>query len=109
MSRWKWQQKSTGEAMTVVRVEHYLTRDDIAELLCARTDVETGTRLSQDTLLHYVRLELAAATVLEPVETWPNNYTEEEAGVRREWAWAQAQKFYESTSGIAAPRSEEET
>jgi hypothetical protein len=97
VNRWKWKHRETGEPMTLFRVEHHLTREDIADLLCV-SSVETGTRMSQALVAHTVHLELRIATALEPIETWANSYSDEEADARLEWARAQAQRFYERTS-----------
>jgi len=97
VNRWKWRQRSTGEAMTLFRVDHHLTRDDIADLLCI-SDVEAGTRMSHALVIHTVHQELRIATAMEPVENWAVNYSGDEADSRREWAWEQAQRFYEGTS-----------
>jgi hypothetical protein len=95
VNRWRWKHRDTGESMTLFRVEHYLTRDDIAGLLCI-SSVETGRRMSQALVEHTVHLELSSPT--EPVATWAVNYSQEDADARLEWAWAQAQRFYERTS-----------
>lgn len=98
MNRWKWRHSFTGERMTEVRVSHFLTVDDIAGLLCAHAELETGTSLSGKALLLAVRRQLRAASVLEPVDTWADDYASDEAKARREWAGAQAQRYYEKTS-----------
>lgn len=97
MNRWKWRHRDSGEPMTLFRVEHHLTREDIADLLCA-SSVETGYRMSQAIIEHTVHLELRSATALEPVGAWATGYSKEEADARQEWALAQAQRFYERTS-----------
>jgi hypothetical protein len=97
VNRWRWKQRNSGEPMMMFRVEHHLTREDIADLLCA-SSVETGTCMSQALVTYTVHLELRSATAMEPVETWAENYAEEEARARLEWARAQAQRFYERTS-----------
>lgn len=97
MNRWRWKHRDSGEPMTLFRVEHHVTREDIADLLCI-SSVETGRRMSQALVEHTVHLELRSATAMEPVETWAVNYSEEDAAARLEWARAQAQRFYERTS-----------
>lgn len=91
MNRWRWRQSTTGESMTLFRVDHYLTRDEIAELVCV-SDTETGTRMSQALVVYTVHEGLRSALNRESIEYC-------EAGdARREWAWQQAQQFYERTS-----------
>jgi len=88
MLRWAWRSKSTGEPMTCLLVSHYLTRSELTDLLCSHAEAATGAKLSQRAVLQAVRRELAAATVLEPIETWACNYTVAEAKARQEWAEA---------------------
>lgn len=97
MNRWKRRRRVTLERVTEVRVSHFLTVVDIADLLCA-SDVPTDTVLNDKALLRAVRLQLRAAIVLEPLDMWIDCYTREEAKARREWAGAQAQRYYERTS-----------
>lgn len=97
MNRWTWHRTDTGEPVMPLRVEHHLTREDIAGLLCS-SELETGKRVSQALLLHAVRSELRAAPVLEPVETWAFNLSAEETEKRLSWAEGEAQRFYERTS-----------
>jgi hypothetical protein len=97
MNRWNWHRKSNREPMTALRVDHYVTREDLAELLCL-SDHETGAKLTDRQILDAARDMLRAAGVLEPFETWGNNYSEEEAAARWKWAEGLVAGFYERTS-----------
>lgn len=88
-----WRRRSNGEPMARVRADHYLTRQDIADILCASSEIETGTRLSTDAIMHYVRQYLSAAPILEPVGDWGHGCTDEEAEEREKWADEQVSKL----------------
>jgi hypothetical protein len=85
--RWAWRGKSDGEPMTRIRVEHYATRQDLVDLLCAHANVGTGTKLSRAATLNAIRDALASAPAREPVEFWAEtSYSPAEAEQRVDWA-----------------------
>jgi hypothetical protein len=84
---WRWVRKSDGEPMTVLRVDHYLTRDDIVTLLCAGA-APTGVPFNHQETLADVRSTLASAwEALDALTMWAETrYSGDEAAARLEWA-----------------------
>jgi hypothetical protein len=90
----KWHHRETKEPLAHIRVDHFLSREEIAEILCASAEYETGTRLSTDAIMHCIRGYLKAATAMEPIEFWSDgSYTDEEADARVKWAQEQVSKL----------------
>jgi hypothetical protein len=87
MIAWNWRDKNNGEPMARVTVRHYLTREEMVELLCAHVAAETGTRLSLKATLDAIRAELASAHLLDPVGLWAETFfSDAEAEARLTWA-----------------------
>jgi hypothetical protein len=95
-ARWRWQRPGDEEPMDRLRVDFYLTREDYAGHLCA-SSIPTGATLGNGPLVEAVRDHLKAATLLEPDESWSENYSEEETAARVKWADEQVAAFYERT------------
>jgi hypothetical protein len=94
--RWKWRRPSDEEPLDRLRIEFYLTREDYEGYLCA-SGVDTGTQLGDRELVAAVRDHLEAATLLEPDETWADNYSADEVAEREKWAAELVAAFYERT------------
>ena len=71
----------------MLRVDHYLTREDFVTLLCAGT-TETGTRLTHPEIIAAVRQTLADAWEAQDALTlWAETrYSGAEADAREKWA-----------------------
>jgi hypothetical protein len=89
--RWRWRRKSDNEPMARLVISHYMTREDMVLLLCP-SDL-FGTEPGVRAILAEVRMVTLAAGVLEPVEQWAWNYSDEEAQARLEWAKKQVAKL----------------
>lgn len=85
--RWdRWRRARDQKPLAAVRVDHYLTREEMTDMLCASAWVETGTPLSYSAALEVVRTYLRSAPDMETLESWAENVTDAEAQERRRWA-----------------------
>jgi hypothetical protein len=84
--------------MMGLRVEHYLTKDDLVDILASQTQIETGAAVSDRKLLQLVADGLRSAIIMEPYKDWADSfYSDEEAEVRFKWAADLVDAFYERT------------
>lgn len=82
--KWNWRSAGKHEPMARVVVNHYLTRDELIDLLCI-SSVPTGEELGPRRTMETIRNSLQSALAWEPVEDWWESRTDDPAE-RAAWA-----------------------